>query len=109
VKPLIYGYVNIVEHPSGTALARTTTEMVRYADIEGFCYATTFVEFDDQARPAFDELTAELDRAQARDVLVPGLDHLDRGSPGQCVLDRVDPNVRVHVLTGQSSDPSGVS
>lgn len=50
--------------------------MKRFADIEGFCYATTFYEYQPGCYAAFAELTEELKRAEARDVLVPSLNHV---------------------------------
>ncbi|MEV7321235.1 recombinase family protein [Streptomyces sp. NPDC093970] len=76
MKPLMYGYLRAPDDVPDDELAHTVEELKRYAATEGFCYATTFFEYQDGSRAAFEELTAELKRAEARHVVVPSMDHL---------------------------------
>ncbi|MGW5336380.1 recombinase family protein [Streptomyces bauhiniae] len=76
MKPLIYGYLRAPDETSDDELDRLVSELQRYAEAEGFCYATTFFEIQEGSRSAFEELVAELRRAEARHVVVPSLDHL---------------------------------
>lgn len=76
VKPLMYGYMRAPDDVSDDELDRTVEEMQRFAETEGYCYATTFFEHQHGSRAAFDELIQELKRAEARHVVVPSLEHL---------------------------------
>ncbi|GHJ41358.1 hypothetical protein Sm713_69670 [Streptomyces sp. TS71-3] len=76
MKPLIYGYMRSPDEVSDSELDHALSEMERFAEAEGFCYATTFFECQEGSRSAFEELVAELKRAEARHVVVPSLDHL---------------------------------
>ena len=78
MKPLLYGYVRMARDIADDELDRIEQQMKRFADIEGFCYATTFYEYQSGSFAAFAELTEELKRAEARDVIVPSLNHVAR-------------------------------
>ncbi|MBX7268809.1 recombinase family protein [Micromonospora sp. Llam7] len=78
MKPLIYGYMRVGDDASDDQIDQAERTLREYADVEGFCYATTFYDDDSGSRSAFYELTAELQRAEARHVIVPSLDHLSR-------------------------------
>jgi hypothetical protein len=75
VKPLIYGYLRAHDLPDDR-LDRTIEEMRRFAETEGYCYATTFVENPPNSHAAFDELVHELRRAEAQHVIMPNPQHL---------------------------------
>jgi hypothetical protein len=76
VKPLMYGYLYVIDNAAHKGqVARATHQMRRYADTEGYCYATTFVDCH-PSQPGFDELLHELRRARARHIVVPAVDHV---------------------------------
>lgn len=57
VKPLLYGYVRVASDMADDEIDRIEQQTKRFADIEGFCYATTFYEYqsapsDDDPQPA---------------------------------------------------------
>lgn len=103
VKPLMYGYTRAPDDVSDDDLDRAVAEMQRFAETEGYCYATTFFELQHGSRAAFEELVAELKRAEAQHVVVPSLDHLSghRLLCGQ-MMARLEADAHAHVLT-----PSG--
>ncbi len=76
MKPLIYGYMRAPDDVPDDELDRVVSEMRRFAVAEGYCYATTFFEYQNGSRAAFDELITELQRAEARHVVVPSSGHL---------------------------------
>jgi hypothetical protein len=76
VTPLMYGYMRAPDDVPDDDLERVVREMRCFAETNGFCYGTTFFENQRGSRVAFDELTAELQRAKARHVIVPSLAHL---------------------------------
>lgn len=76
MKPLMYGYMRAPDDVPDDELDRVVSEMRRFAETEGYCYATTFFEYQNGSRAAFDELIAELQRAEARHVVVPSFAHL---------------------------------
>ncbi|HEY6422434.1 MAG TPA: recombinase family protein [Pseudonocardiaceae bacterium] len=78
MKPLIYGYLRAPDDVSDDDLDRAVDQMRRFADAEGYCYATTFFEHQEGSRTVFDELIEELMRVEARHVVVPFLEHLSR-------------------------------
>lgn len=76
MKPLIYGYLRAPDETPDEELDGLVSELQRYAEAEGYCYAATFFEYEPGSRAAFDELIQELKRAEARHVVVPSLEHL---------------------------------
>jgi DNA invertase Pin-like site-specific DNA recombinase len=72
----MYGYMRAPDDVSDVNLDRAVNEMQRFAETEGYCYATTFFEHQHGSRAAFEELILELKRAEARHVVVPSLEHL---------------------------------
>jgi hypothetical protein len=76
VQPLMYGYMRAPDDLPDDELDRLVREMQRFAETEGYCYATTFLEYQTGSQAAFAELIAELKRAEARHVVVPSFEHL---------------------------------
>jgi len=101
VKPLIYGYMRVSEETPDDDIEQVEACMRRFAAVVGFCYATTFFEYQYGLQAAFDELAGELDRCGARHVVVPSLSHLS-AHPMLCCLmiDRLElgAGAQVHAL-----------
>jgi Resolvase, N terminal domain len=76
VKPLIYGYLRVEGDTPDDDVDQVEQQMMRAAEVEGFCYATTFYEYLSGSHAAFLELIETLKRADARHVIVPSLSHL---------------------------------
>ncbi|MGL5866525.1 MAG: recombinase family protein [Dermatophilaceae bacterium] len=100
IQPLMYGYLRAPEEMPDDDLDRAVHHLQRYAETEGYCYATTFLEYEPGSQDAFAELIAELKRAEARHVVVPSLEHLSshrliRAS----MVDRLELDASASVLT----------
>ncbi len=80
MKPLIYGYMRVAAEADDESILQTEIALKDFAEAEGFCYATTFYEYNSGSHAAFTELVRELQRAEAHDVVLPSLDHLSRNS-----------------------------
>jgi hypothetical protein len=52
VKPLIYGYIRVASEAPDDELDRIEKQMRRFAEVEGFCYATTFYEHQNGSQAA---------------------------------------------------------
>lgn len=78
VKPRIYGYLRADDEIEDQQIRRMERAFTELADSAGLCFATTFYEYVPGCHGAFDELVAELGRAQAQHVVVPSLCHLSR-------------------------------
>lgn len=78
MKPLIYGYMRVPEGADDDVIHKLELGLKQLAAVEGFCFATTFYETHGGYRGAFYELTEELQRAEARHVVVPSLEHFSR-------------------------------
>jgi DNA invertase Pin-like site-specific DNA recombinase len=65
---------------------RMELEMQRFAEGKGFCFGTIFDEFTCGIFDAFEELVAELIRAEAHYVIVPALRRLARNRLLQNIL-----------------------
>lgn len=76
VKPLMYGYMRVIPEAEDEELDGVVQQMKTFAELEGFCYTTTFFEYTSGSHAAFEELTEELKRAEARHVVVPSFAHL---------------------------------
>lgn len=74
----MYGYMRVEDNAEDDSIDRIERALRDYADAEGFCYATTFYDDDSGCRSVFYELANELQRAEARHVVVLSLDHLSR-------------------------------
>ncbi len=104
VQPLMYGYMRVASDAPDDELDGIEQQMRRFAEVEGFCYATTFYEYQDGSQAAFNELTEELKRAEARHVVVPSMSHI---SAHPILLGHMverlelDANDQVHELDGQ--------
>ncbi|MGL5865038.1 MAG: recombinase family protein [Dermatophilaceae bacterium] len=104
MKPFIYGYVRAVDETSDNELDRLVSELQRYAETEGFCYATTFFERQEGSYSASEELVAELKRAEARHVVVPSMDHLSAHRLlGEQMVARLAADADVHVRISGSA------
>jgi len=78
--------------------------MRRFTKVEGFCYASTFYEDVSGSRAAFEELTNELKRAEARHVVVPSLEHLSSHPLlRNHMIERLELDADAHVLTPDGS------
>ncbi|MBI3685819.1 MAG: recombinase family protein [Actinobacteria bacterium] len=78
MKPLMYGYVRVADEAQDDEINQTEGALRSFADTEGYCYATTFYEHQSGSHAAFEELTEELQRADAHYVVVLSLDHVSR-------------------------------
>lgn len=100
----MYGYMRAPDDVSDADLDRVVSEMQRFADTEGFCYATTFFEHQHGSRAAFDELIQELKRAEARHVVVPSLEHLSSHRIlCASMVERMETHANAFVLTASGA------
>lgn len=76
MKPLIYGYMRVSDDMSEEQMDAAEQQMRFFAEVEGYCYAVTFFEYQRGSFGAFTEMVNELKRVEARHVVVPSLDHL---------------------------------
>jgi len=76
MKPLIYGYLRLTDDLDDHEIRRMEQGLQELAEAGGFCFATTFHEYQTGYHGGFDELTHELQRAHAHHVVVPSLEHL---------------------------------
>lgn len=76
--PLIYGYLRVADNLDDPEIRRMERGLHELAETEGFSFATTFHEYQPGYHGAFDELTRELQRADAHHVVVPSLGHLSQ-------------------------------
>lgn len=108
VKPMMYGYMRAPDDVPDDELECLVREMRRFAETNGFCYGTTFFEHQDGSCAAFDELTAELKRTEARHVIVPSLAHLS-AHPILLnhMVERLAQHVDVEVFELDDSDARG--
>jgi DNA invertase Pin-like site-specific DNA recombinase len=80
LKPLAYGYMQVLGDIPDAEVRRMECELRRFVENKGFCLATIFYEHTSGAHDAFNELTQELHRADAHVVVVPTLGHLARNT-----------------------------
>jgi DNA invertase Pin-like site-specific DNA recombinase len=73
---LIYGYMRVASDAPDDEPDDIEQQMRRFAEVEGFCYAATFFEYQDGSQAAFNELAEELKRAEAHHVVVPSMSHI---------------------------------
>jgi len=78
MKPVIYGYLRVTDDLEDREVRRMERGLQVLAETEGFCFATTFHEYQPGYQGAFNELTHELQRVEAHNVVVPSLGHLSR-------------------------------
>ena len=76
LKPVIYGYLRVTDDLNDPEIRRMERGLHLLAETKGFCFATTFYEYQTGYHGAFHELTRELQRADVHHVVVPALDHL---------------------------------
>jgi hypothetical protein len=72
----MYGYMRVGEDIPVSDEQQMELVLKDYAEREGFCYVTTFCEYVPGSMGAFIELTEELQRAEARNVIMPPLSHV---------------------------------
>jgi DNA invertase Pin-like site-specific DNA recombinase len=77
-KPLAYGYLRVQSDTDDQTLDSLEKGLKNYAEAHGYELATIFQELASGRFNAWDELLAELKRADAHDIIVPSLDHLTR-------------------------------
>lgn len=100
MNPLIYGYMRVANDDTDNAVDALEKQIQNLAETEGFCYATTFFEYQDGSRAVFDELIQELKRAEARHVVVPSLEHLSsRRILRVGLVERLELDANAFVLT----------
>lgn len=73
---MIYGYLRVTDDLDDREIHQLERGLHLFAETKGFCFATTFYEYQTGYHGAFDELTRELQRAAAHHVVVPSLGHL---------------------------------
>lgn len=78
MKPLIYGYLWAADEIEDQQIRKMELAFKALAEVEGFCFATTFYEYVPGRHSAFYELVHELRRAAAHHVVVPSLCHVSR-------------------------------
>ncbi|MCZ7456944.1 recombinase family protein [Streptomyces sp. WMMC940] len=76
MKPLIYGYMRVASDATDDKLDDIEQQMRSFAEVEAFCYATTFYECQNGSQAAFNALTEELKRTEAHHVVVPSMSHI---------------------------------
>ncbi|MGH3613679.1 MAG: recombinase family protein [Pseudonocardia sp.] len=76
MKPLIYGYVRVTDDLDDPEIHRMERVLQALAETEGFCFVTTFHDYQPGYHGGFDELIRELQRADAHHVVMPSLEHL---------------------------------
>ncbi len=76
MKPLAYGYMRVDSDARDGDIMQMELVLKDYAEREGYCFAAIFHEYDATNRAAFDELIEELQRTEARCVIVPTMEHL---------------------------------
>jgi hypothetical protein len=104
MKPLMYGYLRTPGQVSTDGVEDAVAKLRRFAEAEGFCYATTFLESQAGSSAAFEELLDELVRAEARHVVVPTMEHLSSfKSPRHRMMMRLKLAAEAHVLTLECS------
>lgn len=74
--PRAYGYMRVPCDVKDEKVRRLENQVVAYAENRGLCFVRFFFEFHCGSHEAFDELVAELVRADAHHVVVPSLRHL---------------------------------
>jgi DNA invertase Pin-like site-specific DNA recombinase len=74
--PLAYGYMRVPADVPDYRVRRVEEAVIRFAQSKGLYFVSFFFELDCGSREGFDELIAELVRADARHVVVPSLKHL---------------------------------
>ncbi|MFD8492277.1 recombinase family protein [Amycolatopsis sp. NPDC059657] len=85
-RPLAYGYMRVPCDIPDDKVRRMEHELRRCAERQGWYLVTIFSELDCGRHEAFDELTLELQRADAHYVIVPTFRHLARNAVLQNVL-----------------------
>ena len=76
LKPTIYGFLRVPVDAPDADICQMERDLRSFAETEDFSFATIFHEHVPGSQAAFLELTHELRRADARDVVVPSLKHL---------------------------------
>jgi DNA invertase Pin-like site-specific DNA recombinase len=76
MQPLMYGYMRVSHDADDQQVMRMERELRASAKDRGYDFATIFYEHFPGSHAAFDELIAELQRADAHYVVVPSFDHL---------------------------------
>ncbi len=79
MEPLIYGYMRLDRELPDNDIRQLERVLKYRAEAVGYCFATTFhedISRSGNGRNAFTELIEELQRSEARHVIVPSIDHL---------------------------------
>lgn len=74
--PRAYGYMRVPCDVPDDKVRQLENQVVEYAENCGLRFVSFFFEFHCGSREAFDDLVAELVRADAHHVIVPSLRHL---------------------------------
>ena len=97
--PRAYGYMRVPCDVPDDKVRQLENQVVAYAEKRGLRFAGFFFEFQCGSREAFDDLVAELVRADAHHVIVPSLRHLAHNALLQDqMLDHLSFTARAQVL-----------
>lgn len=81
--PRAYGYMYAPNDLDAAEIDRRADDITRYAESGGYELARTYFEWDARLKPALNELIAELQRTNARYVLVRSLREFSENSAFQ--------------------------
>lgn len=97
--PHAYGYMRVPRDVEDEKVKLLEEQTVEYAERSGLHFVRFFFEFHCGSREAFEELIAELIRADAHHVVVPSLRHLaQNGLLQDQMLERLEFSARAQVL-----------
>ncbi|MGH3624788.1 MAG: recombinase family protein [Sciscionella sp.] len=99
MQPLIYGYMRVLHDADDQQVMRMERALRACATDRGYDFGTIFYEHVPGSHAAFDELTAELQRADAHYVVVPSFDHLAMSVIlRNCMLARLEQDANAEVF-----------
>lgn len=97
--PCAYGYMRVPGDVPDDKVRKLENQLVAYAENHGLRFVRFFFEFHCGSREAFEELVAELVRADVHHVVVPSLRHLaQNGLLQDQMLDYLRFRARAEVL-----------
>jgi DNA invertase Pin-like site-specific DNA recombinase len=99
LQPLAYGYMRVPGDVPDEKVHRLERQLREFAVGHGLYFVSFFFEFSCGSREAFEELTLELQRADAHYVVVPSMRHLARSVLLQNImLAELEHDARAEVL-----------
>lgn len=105
--PLVYGYLRVPAEMPDDQARGLEQAVIRFAEGLGLRFVSFFFDFDFGVRVGFTELIAELVRADAPHVVVPGLWHLSHHVRLQGAMqDRLalDAGAEVHAMRSRAAE-----